>query len=66
MRAEISSGILDEFRFPNCAGRMDGKLIYLDEAPVQDTIARYALSLLLVYICCIYACIYIDIYIYDP
>ena len=53
-RAEISSRILVEFGFPNCVGIMDGTLVFLDEAPVQDTIAyfsrktRYALSLLVV------------------
>ena len=43
-----------EFGFPNCVGIMDVTLIFLDEAPVNDTIAyfsrktRYALSRLVV------------------
>ena len=43
-----------EIRFANCVGIMNGTLVFLDGAPVQDTIAyfsrkaRYALFLLVV------------------
>ena len=53
-RREPSSRIKILYVFPNCVGIVDGTLIFLDEAPLNDAVlcfsrkTRYALSLLLV------------------